>query len=457
MENNNDILKEKFKFRIAISKMKNEEKEEKINVFYGKKFVVAACACFVFTTGIVFAKDIKEFAIKKFASGDAIAEAAENGYIGNSNEVFKTSKVEVKKGESSETADTFNVDIKTKDFLIDDRQISIEYELKFDKKINNYKNLNQRVVGNEEYIDYENFGDLLFSTAFILDEENRLIYSSATEEEFNSFCKEHNLNYTYNEYNENYLRTGGSPLITEINVEENSINLNYNYKTADEIFKSKKLYIYINKMVFIPKGELNDRSNRVTLLGNWEFELDVPEIMYNRQNIDYEVINCDNDRFEVYEAKLTNTGFDIGIIVSDVICPKYPEELSKKESEHREAHPDHYSMSSKEEFIEIYGEDPKYEKLYLKYQKESTPINASGRRLLNWVDPTCGCYILNSKGEKYMPSKVASFKSMETGFKDDNKYNYYDNFDLLPSNATDKITVVIDFYGEPVHIELKRK
>lgn len=327
----------------------------------------------------------------------------------------------------------------------------------FLKKINNYKNLNKRVVGNEEYIDYENFGDLVFTNLFILDEENRIIYSSAAKEEFAEFCQDHSLEYKYQEYNENYLGTVGNPLITEINVEENSINLTYNYKTTDEMFKSKKIYIYIKEMTFIPKNELNDKSNRVTLSGNWEFELDVPEIMYNHENVNYKVISCDNDKFEIYEATLTNTRFDIGLIVSDIVYLKYPEELTQKESEYRNTHPDNYSISSKEEFIEIYGEDPKYQELYKEYYKKASPIRTSGYPSLNWEAPTEGCYILNSKGEKYMPYKINSPKSMETGFKDDNKYNYYETFDLLPSNATDKITVVIDFYGEPVHIELEKQ
>lgn len=451
----NEELKRYVKYKISISKMM-EEKPKKSNNFSGRKIAIAACACLVFTTGIVFAKEIKEFFIEKFASGDAIAEAAENGYIGHSEYTFQTSKVDVKRGENSEIIDNFNVDVGTKDFLINDSQLSIEFEIKFDKKINDYKNLNQRVVGNEEYIDYENFGDLVFENSFILDEDSRLIYSSATKEEFSNFCKEHNLNYKYQEYNESYLKTGDSSLITNIDANENLISLTYNYKTINEMPKSKKLKIYIEEMAFIPKNELDDKSDRVRLIGNWSFELDVPEIMYNREEKKYEVINCDNDKFEIYEATLTNTGFEIGIMVSDVIYPEYPKELAQKESEYRATHPNGYSMSSKEEFINIYGDDPKYEELYLEYQRKSTPINTSGWGFLNWIENTDGCYILNSKGEKYTSSKVASPKSLETGFKDNNKYNYYKSFNLLPNNATDKITVVIDFYGEPVHIELEK-
>lgn len=422
------------------------------------KIALATCCCsFLLVSGIVLAKEFQNLFIEKFASGEAIAKAAEDGYIGNSNSDFNSSNVDVKTGLNSEVQDTFNVDIKTNDFLVDSDHMSIEFEIKFDNNINKYKNLNQRVAGNEEYIDYENFGDIVFSNSYILDEDNRLIYSTSSEENFYDFCKKHNLNYKYHEFNENYLNTGGSSLITEINTDSNIVKLTYNYNTITQIPKSKKLKIYIKEITFIPKQEQNDKSNRVILTGDWMFGLNMPEIMYNREEIIYNVTRCDNSNFEIYEAKLTNTGFEIGLLVSNVSFPKYPEELAQKENEYMTTHPNGYSMSTKEDFINIYGSNPKYEKLYIEYQIKSTPINTSGRGALNWVENTGGCYVLNSKGEKFTHSRTSSPKSMKTGFTENNQYNYYKKFTMLPDNATDEITVIIDFYGKPVHIELKKE
>ena len=37
-----------------------------------------------------------------------------------------------------------------------------------------------------------------------------------------------------------------------------------------------------------------------------------------------------------------------------------------------------------------------------------------------------------------------------------NQFDFYETFSMTKYEATDKITVVIDFYGEPVTIELEK-
>ncbi len=85
-----EIIK-KLKLKIAISEIKNE-KTSKINKyknFINRKLAIVACACIIFTTGIVFAKDIETYVTALFNnSTEAIDEAVENGYIQTTNMNF---------------------------------------------------------------------------------------------------------------------------------------------------------------------------------------------------------------------------------------------------------------------------------------------------------------------------------------------------------------------------------
>ena len=55
--------------------------------------------------------------------------------------------------------------------------------------------------------------------------------------------------------------------------------------------------------------------------------------MYNRTSESYRVISCENDRFNVYAAKVMDTGFELGIMISDMVRPEYPEIFDEKRRE----------------------------------------------------------------------------------------------------------------------------
>ena len=80
----NEELKEKLKFKIAISQMKEKEKmamnKEKRRI--SKGIGIAACLV-VATTGIVFAKDISNQIYNKYFTGKGVEKAINEGYIEN--------------------------------------------------------------------------------------------------------------------------------------------------------------------------------------------------------------------------------------------------------------------------------------------------------------------------------------------------------------------------------------
>jgi len=52
-----------------------------------------------------------------------------------------------------------------------------------------------------------------------------------------------------------------------------------------------------------------------------------PEKFYNRSEKYYKVVSSTNDRFNIYSAKLTDTGFEFGMTIKDEHKPTYPEEV----------------------------------------------------------------------------------------------------------------------------------
>ena len=111
--------------------------------------------------------------------------------------------------------------------------------------------------------------------------------------------------------------------------EKNVVKYNMTGYASDIFFpKSKELRFIFSKIKLegfeayigqdIKNGEYLD-SNSITLTGDWEFKVKVPEKMYNRKNVEYEVISVSNPDVEIYLSEASETGFCLGAIVSNVI------------------------------------------------------------------------------------------------------------------------------------------
>ena len=87
---------------------------------------------------------------------------------------------------------------------------------------------------------------------------------------------------------------------------------------------------------------------------------------------------------------------------------------------------------------------------------------------LNWLERTDGCYILDENGNKFYPTRNNSKKQNanfvydkivdENGFVKRiclNEFDFYDEFSITKYNLTEKLLLVIDYYGNPVKIELQ--
>lgn len=447
--NDNNLIKEKIISKISMSKFREENMiMKRRKKYFSKKIGLIACACFILTAGVVFAKDIENIIKDKFGLGNGIQTAVDNGYIGNNETDFIKSDVLVCKGDENNILDTFDVGVKINDFLMDNTTLNIEFEVKFDEKINEYKDLGKKINGN---IDYESFGIIEFSDLFILDEKNILITSSLNENVFNEFCNKHNLGYELNNFNDTYLMSNTNATVTEIDDTTNTLKMIYSIG-VDNMPNSRELNISFNEIKLSPKTEVTDKNDIILLIGEWNLSLEIPEFMYNREDIFYKVVSCENEDFNIYEAKASDTGFELGIIVSNIEKPVMPEKLSIKDAEIMGKGNVYYS--SKDEFIELYGGE-EYAVMYEEYYTKLYPISTNGYHYYTWGELTDGCYIQDLNGKKFSCSKNIDRKA-KAKFIDDNKYDYYNTFEMTKYDATDKITIVIDFYKEPVKIELEK-
>ncbi len=448
----NEDLKNKVKLKMTMSKMIDEINAETIQPkpnFIFKKWIAVACVCVIFTTGIVFAKEIENFIKDKFSLGKGVQTAVDNGYIEHLDNNYTFSNVSVSNENNDSILDNFDVGIKINDFMMAETNLSIEFEIKFDEKINKYKDLSKKINGNT---DFESFGNLELNDLFILDEENKLICSSFNKETFEDFCNKHNLPYKINEFSENYFCSTTNSLPTDINSTNNTVKLVYTI-SPDNILNSKHLTLYFNKLKFTSKPGFSEESDGLTLTGNWKFDIDIPEYMYNHEDVFYEVVSCENKDFDVYEAKATDTGFEIGIIVSNIEKPTMPEELRLREAEIMDKQ-GYINYTTREDFIQLFG-DEKYADMYEEYNLKLKPISGSGFHC-TWENLTDGCYILDEKNNRFEASRLNINRKCYSDFIEENKYHFYETFEITKYNSTDTITVIIDFYKKPVKIVLKK-
>ena len=477
MENNYDIdnIKNHLKNKTAISKFLDEEKN------MNRKFikpVVAACIVVIFSFGIVFAKEI-EILFRDFFEDRGIETAIDNGYIEEPEMDYIEVLADVRKGNSKETIDKINTKVKIKDFLMSDDVIRFTTVIEFDENINKYKDFTKE-AGELNYLNYISGGEvdpsimesIGVNDLFILDEEDRLLASPCfmnSKEIFDNFCNQHNLDFEYEKFSENYFsfrKISSGFEITKVYPEERKIEGIWSvYADSKQVFpRSKHLMIYFSEISFISKYSSLDNSDDIHLIGDWEIELNVPETMVKRKNIKYTVESCNNSDFEIFDAYATDTFFEIDFKIKNVEHIVYPAELGEYEQEHNTG----YECSK--QGIKDFFKDEKLIKLWEDYTVKKDIINFYKRRKDgegNYVwKATEGTHIIDSQNRRHDISEVINAREEYITNYDENgipKYKYTGiadfklRFDMTKYDITDSLKVFIDYNrGEDALIILKK-
>lgn len=277
---NNDTEKiyNDVKQKISISNFVEEENEimvkNKHSIF---KSIAVACCMLLSITGVVFAKDIGNFINNLFGynASDGVQTAVENGYV-----------KEVEPAYIESDGIEFSVD----SFLIDDYNLDINFKMKLSDKYDS------------KIMQGANLQDLK-----ILDENGKIVF--ATMEVEQEMAKENGTLGTDNFKPQFY---GGYSMGGDIVNESELIYHLVAYGSEEhKILKAKELNISFSK-IFIKKDN-NEKIINTTYTGDWKFEIEVPEEMYNRENTIYKYKSCNDKNISVGYAILSNTAFKIEI------------------------------------------------------------------------------------------------------------------------------------------------
>ncbi len=371
--------------------------------------------------------------IETFFLGKGLDDAAQNGYIANPDMDYISSNTTATDQITGITLDNINVNAKIEDFLMDDLNISTHFTFEMDTKINETFDLDTL-----RYIDLK---DLI-----VTDEENKVLYCM-DQETLENYCKENNLDEKYTEFSDNYYNCGLNAVIVNHDKENGIINFTYNMYTGDASFpKSKKLNFKFTHIQLKREEWLENENSIVNLKGNWNIDLDVPEKMYNRQSIAYKVVSCENSDFQVTNATLTDTGFEFGMIISNIEKPKPSQILKDLWQEYSDGKIDI------DEFNRRLNEDEEIRKAFDEYT--SRPIETY-RNSQNDDSFETITYVENEKGEKF-ESTMSPSRRQDGNFIDGNKYSFYETFGLTTYTATDKLKVRVLFKDKPYIVELEK-
>ena len=278
-----------FKQAILTTFQRKEQHNISSNIII--KFISSIIAFITIAAGVVFAKDISNWFYNIFnpeTIGKGVIKMAENGYMQNTDMDF---------------IENNGISIKIDNILMDDYNLDIVFE-----------------VQSEE--DIESIYNIEISDLIISDENNNLIYCGYDRIDlYEQFCKKHNIEFSNKNMHNNY--TNGGYQSEVISKTDNSVK--FLYKMYSDGYPNSKKLIFNFKNINIASSIEDSIDNKASqsLEGNWNIEIDLPEKIYNREVIIYNVKD-DSDKANniiVEEARGSYTEMHITILVKGIGIP----------------------------------------------------------------------------------------------------------------------------------------
>lgn len=301
-----------------------------------------------------------------------------------------------------EYVESSDTEIKINNILMDDYNLSFTMSIKFEKEIN----INE-------------VSDVYLKDLLITDDENKILYCE-DKQLFYNFCNEKNLNYVYKDYNNCYINSGINSYVKSKSIENNEIELICNIY-GDSFPKSKLLNMKLNSLIITEKESENPNKN---VIGNWNININIPKQFYNREALVYRVINCSDTTINVTKAVVYNTcmKFELETQEEPVYLSSDSEKLKKQKVAERIKKRDQDIENKDFSNIHIFGYEP---------------------------------YVVNEDGEKFFPAESSS---EDSGFSRPYTCDitYWQTFSLTKYNATNKLSVYIEYKQKSIKIELER-
>ena len=279
------------------------------------------------------------------------------------------------------------ISVDVESVLMDDYNLAIVFCLKFD---------NIEYVKNAYYCNFDNL--------LIMDENNNLIVTK-----FEGKIKDSKL-LNFFDINNNYPGiSNGNESVHIKSKDDDEIVLTY-ITNSSEFPKSHKLKI-ITDEISLHYSEDNFGEKIDTINGDWNIEVDLPEEFYNRRTEVYTLESSNDKNLELLEANLSQTGIRI--------------EFKTKWGQ------------------QYYNEDDSDEIIYEKLEKIRNEYLTFEYIVENGITPLYNYYIVNSFGEKFYPANSSDGDGgMSVG--SNAELNYFQIFNMTPSDATDKIIIIME-------------
>ena len=175
--------------------------------------------------------------------------------------------------------------------------------------------------------------------------------------------------------------------------------------------------------------------------------------MYGRENIEYKIVSVSDPDVEVYLSSASETGFEFGAIVSNVVEPPFPEWEYLNEIEEQKNN----GEITEQEYIDkynAYAQTEEFANVFHAYIEEREIIKRS-----NWIEDANGkmtnekrSCVENARGKRF----YSAFLMAKNDFIEGNKYDFLDIYEMTKSDLTDKLSVILYTKDKEIKIELER-
>ena len=384
--------------------------------------------CCLSITGIVFAKDIStQLYDNFFMTGKGMETAMNEGYIENTDMEYENANTTVENTQTGEIIEDVETKVKVSEFVMDDFNLSISFDVELSEKA-------KEIVTADEIWKF-NFSDLVIS------DENNVVLYCPTGVRYEEFSKEKNLGLNYNEAMDKNMYIGSGVNIIPVQREGNHVKVVYNIYTGGDSHypKSKTLTVDMTKINISKNEGTSMGEEEIILTGDWQFDIAVPEKMYNRQSVVYVRTDTSNEDYQVETATLYDTGMEITAKIKTEPKPQYPSFL-----EH-----DFYDSLSDDDPLkneDILG--------YISWKERQTDAYKEYYEKVDELT-NISIYLTNENGETFSLNQGPN-ENGSIGIDEEGILTYTGMFDLTKYNETEKVIVHFEYRGQTEEVVLEK-
>lgn len=421
-----------FKKEIHLSNQYNQAIKKAINdlpeTYQKKSFqfpifrtLATGVACFVFSTGIVFAKDISQKIYNFYENGKGIETAINDGYIAENDSEYTDSNTEFSNEDTGIVIENSSAKVKVQDIVMDDFNLSSTIVV----------DLPDEVL---EQIPAKDIWEMRFPDLIVSDEEGNVLFGMEPEALKNYFNEE-DINKIWE--NEKLCNSGLNSFISDRGTMPVKAIYNMYVESPDHYPKSKKLKFAFTKIAVSNSDDTMYGDEEITIKGNWEVEVDLPSKFYNRKTYIYNQVDNEESENKVLSCAVYNTNTIVELALK-----------SKKQLEHS-AKADFFNMLTEN------GASPEIQD-YIRYKlyrtEEYQKYSEEQRKFYDIQN----IYIENANGQKF-GFTMGPIPNGGGSIDEDGIFHTTCMLDLTQKDATNEMTLRLNYLGKDLEFKLERE